>query len=98
MGAIAIGRMYGPTTPLLLVCSNRPHGRVDDDVATQVPLHDLASRGPSAVNRTDGRYRSKTTGYPVAACGCMTTMKSEKTERKFCCATAEIRKAIEGIK
>jgi len=26
---------------------------MDDDVATLVPLHDLASRGPSAPNQTD---------------------------------------------
>jgi len=30
-------------------------GRMYDDVATPVPLHDLASRGPSAPNLTDGR-------------------------------------------
>ena len=105
MGAIAIGRMYGPTTPLLLVCSNRPnvgygpttpllrvcsnrpHGRVDDDVATQVPLHDLASRGPSAINRTDGRYRSKTTGYPVSirlqgGCMCLHDNNEKRKDRE----------------
>ena len=27
---------------------------MDDDVATRVTLHDLASRGPSAPNQTDG--------------------------------------------
>jgi len=49
---IAIGHMEGPTTPQLRVCSNRPHGH--DNVATRVPLHDLASRSPSAPNQTDG--------------------------------------------
>ena len=28
---------------------------MDDDVTTRVPLHDLASRVPSAPNQTDGR-------------------------------------------
>jgi len=83
-------------------CASVTIGRMDDDVATRVPLHDLASRGPSAINRTDGRYRSKTKGYPeyirLQAGQIMTTTKSEETERKFCCATAAIRKAIEGIK
>ena len=40
--------------PQLRVCSNRPHGRTDH-VATRVHLHDLASRGPSVLNRTDLR-------------------------------------------
>jgi len=49
--------MDGPTTPLLSVCSNRPHGWTDH-AAKRVPLHDLASRGPSAPNRTDRRANS----------------------------------------
>ena len=53
--SVAIGRVDGPTTPLLLcVCSNRPRGWTDH-VVTRVPLHELASRGPSAPNRTDRR-------------------------------------------
>ena len=52
--SVAIGRVVGPTTPLLCVCSNRPRGWTDH-VVTRVPLHDLASRGPSASNRTDRR-------------------------------------------
>jgi len=44
----------GPTTPLLRVCSNRPC-EWTDHITTWVPLHDLASRGPSAPNRTDRR-------------------------------------------
>jgi len=50
--AVQISCMDGPTTPLLRICSNRPRGWTDH-VATRVPLHDLASCGPSAPNRTD---------------------------------------------
>ena len=51
---IAIGRVNCQTAPLVRVCSNRPRGWTDN-VATRVPVHDLASRGPSAPNRTDRR-------------------------------------------
>jgi len=68
--------MDGPTTPLLRVCNSRPRGWTDndsllcasaaigrmyDDVVTRVPLHDLASRGPSAPNLTDGRTNTEPT-------------------------------------
>ena len=36
-------------------CASVAIGRMYDDVATRVPLHDLASRGPSAPHLTDGR-------------------------------------------
>ena len=36
-------------------CASVAIGRMYDDVATRVPLHELASRGPSVPNRTDGR-------------------------------------------
>jgi len=35
-------------------CTSVAIGRMDDDVATRVPPHDLTSRGPSAPNQTDG--------------------------------------------
>ena len=38
-------------------CASVAIGRMDGDVAMRVPLHDLAWRGPSAPDYTDGRTR-----------------------------------------
>ena len=56
--SVTIGRTDGPSPPLLRVCSNNPRGWTDH-VATRVPLHDLASRGPSAPNRTNIRTNTR---------------------------------------
>ena len=52
--SVAIGRMDKPTTPLLRVCSNRPHGRRRRDA------------GPSAPNQTDGRTQGHNTVYSAS--------------------------------
>ena len=40
-------------------CASVAVGRMDDDVAMRVLLHDLASRGPSAPNQTGGQTNTR---------------------------------------